>query len=292
VLLSNALNLAANAVGLRATVEACQEPVHTSGFHAPTICEFYPAALLFEGTPFELNRIMAIRLLVMVLLLVIFTLWTSKFKKAYKTQQFVPSRFQLMGEISLNFVRKTIAHEQLGAKDGDRFLPLLATIFFVVLGMNITGIVPGLNIAGSSLIGLPIVLALAAYVTFIYAGLRKHGLVFFKLATIPSGVPKVFIPLVFIIELLSTFILRPVTLALRLTMNMIAGHLLLVLCFSATQFFFFDSAVTGFTKAFGAGTFLFGFAFTLFELLVAFLQAYVFTLLTTVYIQLAMADDH
>jgi F-type H+-transporting ATPase subunit a len=75
-------------------------------------------------------------------------------------------------------------------------------------------------------------------------------------------------------------------------MNMIAGHLLLVLCFSATQFFFFDSAVTGFTKLFGAGTFLFGFAFTLFELLVAFLQAYVFTLLTTVYIQLAMADDH
>ncbi len=145
------MNLAANAVGLSATVEACQKPVYTSGFHAPTICEFYPAALLFEGTPFELNRIMAIRLLVMVLLIVIFTLWTSKFKKAYKTQQHVPSRFQLMGEISLNFVRKTIAHEQLGEKDGDRFLPLLATMFFIVLGMNITGIVPGLNIAGSSL---------------------------------------------------------------------------------------------------------------------------------------------
>ena len=292
MLLSNALNLAANAVGLRATVEACQEPVHSSGFHAPSICEFYPAALLFEGTPFELNRIMAIRILIMVLLVVIFSLWTSKFKKAYKTQQHVPSRFQLMGEISLNFVRKNIAHEQLGEKDGDRFLPLLATIFFMVLGMNITGIIPGLNIAGSSLIGLPIVLALATYVTFIYAGIKKHGLVFFKLATVPSGVPAPFIPLVFVIELLSTFILRPVTLALRLTMNMIAGHLLLVLCFSATQFFFFDAAVTGFTKLFGAGTFLFGFVFTLFELLVAFLQAYVFTLLTTVYIQLAMADDH
>jgi F-type H+-transporting ATPase subunit a len=279
-------------VGLSTTVEACQEPVHSSGFHAPSICEFYPAALLFEGTPFELNRIMAIRLLIVVLLLVIFSLWTAKFKKAYKNQEFVPSRFQLMGEISLNFVRKTIAHEQLGAKDGDRFLPLLATIFFIVLGMNITGIVPGLNIAGSSLIGLPIVLAVAAYVTFIYAGIKKHGLRFFKLATVPSGVPAPFIPLVFVIELLSTFILRPVTLALRLTMNMIAGHLLLVLCFSATQFFFFDSTVEGFTKAFGAGTFLFGFVFTLFELLVAFLQAYVFTLLTTVYIQLAMADDH
>jgi F-type H+-transporting ATPase subunit a len=73
-------------------------------------------------------------------------------------------------------------------------------------------------------------------------------------------------------------------------MNMIAGHLLLVLCFSATQFFFFNA--DGIFKFFGAGTFLFGFAFTVFEILVAFLQAYVFTLLTTVYIQLALADEH
>jgi F-type H+-transporting ATPase subunit a len=73
-------------------------------------------------------------------------------------------------------------------------------------------------------------------------------------------------------------------------MNMIAGHLLLVLCFSATQFFLFNAE--GAFKFFGAGTFVFGFAFTLFEILVAFLQAYVFTLLTTVYIQLALADEH
>jgi F-type H+-transporting ATPase subunit a len=149
-----------------------------------------------------------------------------------------------------------------------------------------------LNIAGTSVIGLPIVLALAAYVTFIYAGIKKHGAHFFKLALIPDGVPVVFLPLVFLIELLSTFILRPVTLALRLTMNMVAGHLLLVLCFSATQFFFFSPLAEGITKAFGAGTFLFGFVFTLFEMLVAFLQAYVFTLLATVYIQLALADEH
>jgi F-type H+-transporting ATPase subunit a len=283
VLLSNALNLAATAVGLS-----------TSGdqFDPPSIGEFFPEAVLFKGTVFEMNRIMMIRILILVVLLVIFSLWTSKFKKAYKNQQHVPSRFQLMGEISLNFVRKSIAHEQLGEKDGDRFLPLLATTFFIVLGMNITGIIPSLNIAGTSVIGLPIVLSLAAYVTFIYAGIKKHGVKFFKFSLLPNGVPKVFLPLVFLIELLSTFILRPVTLALRLTMNMVAGHLLLVLCFSATQFFFFSSIVEGFTKAFGVGTFLFGFVFTLFEILVAFLQAYVFTLLTTVYIQLALADDH
>jgi F-type H+-transporting ATPase subunit a len=252
--------------------------------------EFYPEVIAFEGTPFELNRIMLIRLLVMTALIVLFWLWTSKFKSAYKNNILVPSRFQLMGEISLNFVRKSIAHEQLGEKDGDRFLPLLSTMFFLVLGMNITGVIPGLNIAGTSVIGLPLVLAAAAYVTFIYAGVRKHGGHFFTAALFPAGVPKAFYILVTPIEFLSTFILRPVTLALRLMMNMIAGHLLLVLCFSATQFFFFNAE--GVFKFFGAGTFLFGFAFTLFEILVAFLQAYVFTLLTTVYIQLALADEH
>ena len=262
----------------------------SGGFHAPSIMEFYPEIVLFEGTPFALNRIMLIRLIVLSALVILFWLWTAKFKKANRTNQHVPGRFQLMGEISLNFVRKSIAHEQLGEKDGDRFLPLLTTIFFVTLGMNVTGIIPGFNIAGTSVIGLPIVMALAAYVTFIYAGVKRHGGHFFTSALFPAGVPKPFYVMVTPIEFLSTFILRPVTLALRLTMNMIAGHLLLVLCFSATQFFLFNSE--GFFKAFGVGTFLFGFAFTLFEMLVAFLQAYVFTLLTTVYIQLALSDEH
>ena len=261
-----------------------------SEFEAPSINEFYPQAVLFAGTPFEMNRIMIIRVLIMVVLLVVFSLWAGKFKSSAKKGKLVPGRFQLMGEISIDFVRKSIAHDQLGQKDGDRFLPLLTTIFFTTLGMNITGIIPTLNIAGSSLIGLPIVMALAAYVTFIYAGVKKHGGHFFTAALFPAGVPAAFYILVTPIEFLSTFILRPVTLALRLTMNMIAGHLLLVLCFSATQFFLFNSE--GFFKAFGAGTFLFGFVFTLFEILVAFLQAYVFTLLTTVYIQLALADEH
>jgi F-type H+-transporting ATPase subunit a len=92
------------------------------------------------------------------------------------------------------------------------------------------------------------------------------------------------------IEFISTFVIRPITLTLRLLMNMVVGHLLLVLFFAATQFFFF-SADGGF-KLFGIGTLAFGFAFTLFELLVAVLQAYVFALLTAVYIQLALAEEH
>lgn len=260
------------------------------GFEAPSINEFYPQVIFFEGTWFEINRIMLIRFLVLTILIVLFTMWANRFRKSVATNSYVPSRFQMFGEIALNFVRKSIAHEQLGEKDGDRFLPLLTTIFFLVLGMNVTGIVPGLNIAGTSVIGLPLVLAAAAYVTFIYAGVKKHGIHFFKNALFPSGVPPAFYVLVTPIELLSTFILRPVTLALRLMMNMIAGHLLLVLCFTATQFFFFNT--DGLFKLMGIGTFTFGFVFTLFEMLVAFLQAYVFTLLTTVYIQLSLADEH
>jgi F-type H+-transporting ATPase subunit a len=252
--------------------------------------EFYPEILLFEGTPFAINRIILVRLLVVLLLIVLFSLWVRQFDKATKNQSFVPTKFQLMGEISLNFVRTSIAHGQLGKVDGDRFLPLLTTIFFTVLGLNITGIIPGLNISSNALIGYPIVLALAAYVTFIYAGVKKHGIGYFKSAVAPAGVPPALYVMVVPIEILSTFILRPVTLALRLTMNMLAGHLLLVLCFSATQFFvFYADGLFGF---FGVGTFIFGFAFTLFEILVSFLQAYVFTLLTTVYIQLALADEH
>jgi F-type H+-transporting ATPase subunit a len=93
------------------------------------------------------------------------------------------------------------------------------------------------------------------------------------------------------IEFISTFILRPFTLTVRLMANMLAGHLMLVLFFSATQFFFFQAA--GGMKIFGLFSLAAGFGFTLFEMLVIALQAYVFALLTAVYIDLALhADSH
>ena len=92
------------------------------------------------------------------------------------------------------------------------------------------------------------------------------------------------------IELISTFVIRPITLTLRLMMNMIVGHLLLVLFFAATQFFVFQ--LGGAWTLLGAGTLAFGLVFTLFEVLVAVLQAYVFALLTAVYIQLAVAEGN
>ena len=252
-------------------------------FSPPTIAEFFPPAILFEGTMFEMNRIVLIRLLAVLALFLIFYFGTRK-------MSVVPGRFQGSVEMALDLVRNGIARDVLGEKDGKRFLPLLTTIFFLVLFMNLTGVIPGLNIAGTSVIGMPLVLAVASYIAFVYAGLRKHAGTFLKNSLFPPGVPWPLYLIVTPIELVSTFVLRPVTLTLRLLMNMVVGHFLLVLFFSATHFFVLYS---GDIKAlFGIGTIAFGIVFTFFELLVALLQAYVFTLLTAVYLQLALAEEH
>lgn len=254
-----------------------------SGFHPPSIADFFPDVVLFEGTPFAMNRIMMIRVLMMLVLLLLFWLGTRNMKV-------IPSRGQSITEMALDFVRVNIAEDLLGKVDGRRFLPLLAAIFFTILSFNITGIIPGLNIGVSAVIGLPGLLAVVAYIAFIYAGIKKSPKNFFKNSLFPAGVPWPLYIIVTPIEFFSTFVLRPVTLTLRLLMNMMVGHLLLVLFFSATQFFLFEGE--GLFKLFGIGTFAFGFAFTLFEVLVAFLQAYIFTILTGVYIQLALAEEH
>ncbi len=252
-------------------------------FHGPSIEEFFPGPLLFEDTAFEINRIMLVRFIAVAALLLVFWLGT-------RSMRVVPGRFQSIVEMGLDFIRVGVADDLLGKKDGKRFLPILTSIFFMVLFMNITGIIPGLNIAGTSVIGVPLVLAIVSYVTFIYAGIKQSPKNFFKNSLFPSGVPWPVYIIVTPIELISTFVIRPVTLTLRLMMNMIVGHLLLVLFFAATQFFIFT--LGGWYTLLGVGTLAFGFVFTLFEILVAVLQAYVFTLLTAVYIQLAVAEEH
>lgn len=252
-------------------------------FHPPSIDEFFPEIVLFEGTPFAMNRIMIIRVVMMVLILVLFWLGT-------RNMRVVPGKFQSLIEMALDFVRVSIGEELLGKVDARRFLPILSAMFFMILAFNITGIIPGLNIAASAVIGTPLVLAVISYVTFIYAGMKKSPKNFIKNSLFPAGVPKPIYIIVTPIEFISTFIIRPVTLTLRLLMNMMVGHLLLVLLFSATNFFILYAG--GFFPVLGVFTFTFGFAFTLFEILVAVLQAYVFTLLTAVYLQLALAEEH
>ena len=140
-LLANALNLLV--------------PMSTDdgGFHGPSIDEFFPGPLLFEDTPFEINRIMLVRYVAVIALLLVFWLGTRR-------MSVVPGRFQSLVEMGLDMVRVNIADDLLGKKDGKRFLPILTTMFFMILFMNLTGVIPFLNIAGTSVIGVPLMLAI------------------------------------------------------------------------------------------------------------------------------------
>ncbi|HEY4225204.1 MAG TPA: F0F1 ATP synthase subunit A [Pseudolysinimonas sp.] len=256
------------------------------GFVGPSIDDFFPPAVLFAGTPFELNRVLLIRLLVVVVLVLVLWLGTRKWK-------LVPTRGQAAMEFAIDFVRRGVVIETLGEKAGKRFMPLLVTIFFLTLGLNATGTIPGLQIASTGLIGQALIMAVIAYVAFIYAGIRAHSFRFFRNSLWLPGVPLPIRPVIALLEFLSTFIVRPITLTLRLTMNMVAGHMLLTLCFLATNFFFITVLAGGnFLGLLGVGTLLFGIVFTVLELFIAGLQAYVFTILTAIYIQLALSDEH
>lgn len=254
-----------------------------SGFHAPTMDEFYPDAYLFEGTPFAINRIIMARLIAVAVLAAICILYAKRAK-------LVPGRAQAAFEFVLDFIRKSIGYEVLGEEKAGRYLPALATMFLGILFMNITGVIPGLHIASTSLIGMPIIFALFAYILFIVAGIRVHGVGgYFKSQLMPAGVPKPVLILMTPIEFLSNFIVRPATLAIRLLANMVAGHLLLVLCFGATHYLYFSmGGAVGILS--GSVTLLGGIAVVVFEILVAGLQAYIFALLAAVYISLSIEE--
>lgn len=238
----------------------------------------------FLGGAFALDRLMIVRL-IMCAILVIFFAW------AMRKPNLIPSGVQNFAENVIDFVRLHIAEETLGKRDGRRFLPLIAGIFFAVFITSIATVIPGMNISPNSRIGFPLVLALIAWGGMIYAGSKRYGFFkYFKSEIVVSGIPGWMHVLVVPIEFFSTFILRPFTLTLRLMANLLAGHIILVLMFSATNFFFFQfngwTTVSLFSM-FGA------IAFTFFEILVSVLQAYIFALLTTVYIQMALsAADH
>lgn len=257
---------------------------HSDGFHAPSVGEFFPPAWFGEGTMFEFNRIVMARIIAAAVLILIFWLVARR-------ATVVPTRGQSVIELLLDFVRVQIVEQVLSKENARRFAPFLTTLFLAVFTFNITGVVPFLNMPGTALIGLPIIMALWVYVMYLAVGVKKHGLGgYLKTSLFPAGVPKPIYILLTPIEVLQVFVLRPATLALRLAANMIAGHLLLVLCFGATQYFLFEAS--GALAAAGSITFVAGFAFTLFEIFVAGLQAYVFVMLSSVYLNMAVEEEH
>lgn len=231
-----------------------------------------------------MNRIQLVRIIATVILVTV--LWIAS-----RNVRLVPTRGQNLLELGLDFVRVNIAEEVLGKKNGRAYVPLLTVMFFGILALNITGVIPLLNIAGTSLIGIPLLLAIVSLVAFVYAGIKKHRTLGYLKATLfPSGVPWPLYIILTPIEFLSAFILRPATLTIRLLANMVAGHLLLVTFFLMTHFLFFQASAA--MKPVGVLALGAALAFTLFEVFVAALQAYIFTLLTAVYLSLSLEDAH
>ncbi|MFZ1381297.1 MAG: F0F1 ATP synthase subunit A [Scrofimicrobium sp.] len=247
--------------------------------HQPGLADFFPAAVLFEGTPFEMNRLVIARLLVAFALGLSFFLVVRNLKLR-------PGRMQWLSEFLAGFVRDQIGVELLGTSRGHRYATILGFIFFGVLGMNLTGIIPGIDIAASSVVAVPIVFAVVAYVTFIVAGIKaRGGMRFLHEQLFPAGVPWPLYILLTPIEFISTFIIRPLSLAVRLLANMMAGHMLLALSYFGTQALLLAST---FMKPLSILTFGGSIVATLFEIFVAALQAYVFTVLTAVYIKMSV----
>lgn len=262
-------------------VSSALPAVTATAFNPPSIDEFFPDAFWFTGTPFAINRILFVRIIATLVLVLILAISSRRVR-------LVPSRGQSMMEMSLGFIRTNIAEEILGG-NARKYVGLITTIFLGVFFMNISGIIPGLQIAGTSIIGMPLIYAVVAYVAFIVAGVKEQGWGgYFHASLFPAGVPKALYILLTPIEFFSTFIIRPFTLTIRLLANMISGHLLLVLCYVGTSFFFFEAAAK--IKVLGVLTLGLGFAFVLFEIFVAALQAYIFALLTAVYIDLSISE--
>lgn len=238
---------------------------------------------MFEGTIFEITRITLVQFIATALIAAFFLI-------AFRNPQIVPRGVQNLGEMAVDFVKVHIIDTIMGVS-GRRYLPYLVTLFFFILAMNMAGIIPGLNIAGTSVVAIPILMAIVAWLTFNVAGIRKHGFLhYMKMNLFPPGVPAPIYVLLTPIEFFSTFILRPVTLTIRLLANMMAGHLMLVLFFSGATYLLLDASWA--LKPFGVGAAVMGFFITAFEILVAFLQAYIFTLLTALYISGAESESH
>ena len=245
--------------------------------------EFYPPAILFEGTWFEFNRVQLVRLIILAAVLLFTCIIASRSK-------LVPGRLQSVVELIFDFVNNSIIANTLGLRDGRRFAPMLITMFFFILSMNLAGVVPGLNLAGTSVIGLPLLLALWTFVTYVAAGIQKHGVLgYFKSETMPPGIPWPIYFLLVPIELLQVIVIRWASLTIRLLANMVAGHMMIVVFIGMTHALLFSGdwliAISPFSGAMAIG--IYGF-----EIFVAALQAFIFTMLTAVYIQLATADEH
>jgi F-type H+-transporting ATPase subunit a len=238
---------------------------------------------IWSNGPLGINKTVLIYGFATIATIVLFWLGTRR------KDALVPAGLvQNTAESGVAFVRNQIIMQTMGV-DGLYWLPYLTTMFFFIFFSNITEIIPAVQFPANARFAMPMVLALATWVFFIFIGIKRQGpLHYFKGALVPPGVPKALLILVVPIEFISTFLVRPFSLMVRLFANMLAGHLILV------TFAVLTAALWGLQIQAIIAPFSFGLlvAMTGFEILVSFLQAFIFTILTAVYIGGAMHPEH
>lgn len=227
----------------------------------------------------------------LVLLVSVVIIWTF-FSFAIRKQSLVPTRTQFIGESIYAFVRNSLGRDILGEKHFKPWIPFLFAVFTFILVNNLMGAIPVIQMPSFSHAGPAYVMAAIVYCTWIGVGIQKHGLRYFKLVTIPSGVPWYVMPVMIPLEIISNFIVRPLTHSLRVMAVMLAGHMIVMIAAAGSEFL-----ITQQDNIFlnGAGVLvLVGFVPLYFlELLLMVLQAFVFALLTAIYLQGAIeADSH
>jgi F-type H+-transporting ATPase subunit a len=210
---------------------------------------------------------------------------------ARKDASKAPKGVRNLAETTVEFIEDGIVMQTMG-KDGLGWTPFLLSLFIFIYLCNVPGIIPLIQMPATARIAIPMFLALLVWVIYIGVGFKHQGLGYIKSTLFPPGVPKALYILVTPIEFISTILVRPFSLTVRLFANMLAGHILLVTFALLTQ-----SLITAETKQlmlkpmailpFGMLVFL-----TAFEVLVAFLQAYIFTILTAVYIGGSTHPEH
>jgi len=244
--------------------------------------EFPPVSHLLQWPDLipTINKPILINFVAVIIPLVLFAL-------AIKNKELVPTGVKNLMESSLEFIEESVIAQTIGP-DGMKYLPFLASLFFFILFGNIFEVIPLIQFPSNARMAMPAFLALLVWVVYIAVGIQHQGPKYFLNVINPPGVPKALLPLVSLIELVSTFIVRPFSLAVRLFANMLAGHLLLVTFAVLTA-----TVISG-----GALIVIAPLPFVVligligFEILVAFLQAFIFTILTAVYIGGSMHPEH
>ena len=237
--------------------------------------------LLLKGTPFEINKVVLLMWLAAILSYGLF--WA-----AGRRQSLVPSGVQNAVEAGVEFVRKDIILQTIGP-EGMGWMPFLITLFFFIMIGNTFEVIPILQFPTNARMALPAFMAILVWAIFNYVGIKSQGFAgYFKSVLFPPGVPKFLLPLVALIEFISTIFVRPFSLAVRLFANMLAGHLLLV-TFAVLSAALFSKTLLVVIMPLPAAMLV---LLTGFEILVGVLQAFIFTILTAVYIGGAMHPEH